>query len=336
MVGIPISLHYQIWVKLKLGLPAGNYTVGEYEILLDYPSSAPGRPRPYQSQNQDIVRFDVKFTYMPSRNEQEDLRSTLLFQVLYDGCLDALGKLLTSVKLVSAGTAFGTGPRQIGRSDVLAMYGFSDGSQKISQFNFTTVALQDPFATKYAALSDEYRGARFAIAMRLLRCMELSGVGFHTEAFLVAFSVLDDTVQTVVKEVLESRGLTESEVKEVVFGIRESRLRRMLGHTLKMTCQIDIETVWAEVFRALAWTNTTRNRLSHAGQSATIGDASACLYVVERILGLLKDFQLLDFEIPHNFRRGIHMACSTARPRQDWFPDAQEIQQTMDTGGVVR
>lgn len=328
--GQDIAVNCRLWLGLKLEVPSGQYKVDGYVIEISYPPSLPF-PSSLRAQNGDIALFDVTFNYRISHGDEDPRVKGLLNERLRDETYDAVGKFLTSVKLVAAGTVWANNARQIGGADVLWLNLFVGGVLKDSAGGLGAVALakRDPFAESYGAQSEEYRSSRFALAIRLIRCIELMDFCFHTEAFLVAFAALDDTVQDVVRDRLRKQGRDDAEADRILRGIRFNRLREMLGTTLKEIADFRLDAAWPQAFDALTWLNTIRNEVAHAGRSARRSEAAAALYVVERILTALIDSSCLDAEIPNNFKRDIHYACAKARPRQPWFPDIFEVQETM-------
>jgi hypothetical protein len=325
-----IAVRFRIWIGLKLEIPPGQYPLDGFTIEISYPSCLPS-PAVIKAQNGNIILFDVAFSHRKSPGEEDPRVNGSLNERLRDEAYDIVGKFLTSIKLVAAGTAWAKNARQIGETDVLWGNLFVDGTleQNIGSLKSVAVAKRDPFFEVYRVKSEEYRGSRFALAIRLTRCIELIESSFHTEAFLAAFAVLDDTVQDVIRVLMKRHGTDDEEIEKVLRGIRSNRLRVMLGTTLKDIADFRLEVAWPSAFDALAWLNTTRNQVAHAGRSASRSEASAALYVVECILTALIDSSCLDAEIPSNFKRDIHYACATARPRQPWFPDVFEVQEAM-------
>jgi hypothetical protein len=320
-----IAVRYQIWLGLKLEIPPGQYPLDGFTIEISYPSCLPS-PAVLKAQNGNIILFDVAFNHRKSPGEEDPRVNGSLNGRLRDEAYDIVGKFLTSIKLVAAGTAWAKNARQIGETDVLWGNLFVDGAleQNIGSLKSVVVAKRDPFFEVYRVKSEEYRCSRFALAIRLTRCIELIESSFHTEAFLAAFAVLDDTVQDVIRVLMKRDGTDDEEIKKFLRGIHSSRLRVMLGKTLKEIANFRLEVTWPGAFDALAWLNTTRN-----DRSASRSEASAALYVVERILAALIDSSSLDAEIPANFKRDIHYACAVATPRQPWFPDRFEVQEAM-------
>ena len=329
-LGQDVEVKCRVWLGLKLEVPPGRYEVSGSTIAISYPTSLPS-PSPVKAQNGNIVLFEVDFVY-PVISEDIDSRlKDSLNGRLREEAYDIISKFLTSIKLVAAGTVWANNARQIGGVDMLWLNSFVDGvlTDSAGGLGVVILAKADPFAQIYRTQSEQYRSIRFALAIRLLRCVELMDFSFHTEAFLVAFAVLDDAVQDVIRDLLRKRGDSDAAADKVLSGIRVSRLRRMLDSTLGQIADFRLSSAWPQAFDALSWLNTVRNEVAHSGRSATRSEAAAALYVVERILTALIDNSCLDAEIPPNFQRDIHYACASARPRQAWFPDIFEVQETM-------
>ena len=119
--------------------------------------------------------------------------------------LDTVSDLLLAYKLVRVGHADGLGVRTVGIGDALMYFasidGVSCGNLNLGLKNYAgnnawlfASTKVDPHGT--SALAGPYVGTdSLPVARKYIRCFELLEHGFYSEAFIVAFSVLDDLVQ---------------------------------------------------------------------------------------------------------------------------------------------
>jgi hypothetical protein len=116
--------------------------------------------------------------------------------------------------------------------------------------------------------------------------------GFYTEAFIVAFSVLDDLAQQMLNRLLTEKGMvSKSEREELLRGIKENRMRIFLGPLLKVLTGKDIFTMWPGSEKALKWLNEKRNHLAHSGSKADYATAAKGIFACVKTLTVLSQNQ---------------------------------------------
>lgn len=160
-----------------------------------------------------------------------------------------------------------------------------------------------------------------AVARRFVRCFELFEHGYFTEALIVAFAVLDDAVQLMLRSLLANRGLPSRRSQEdLLRGIKEHRLRLFLGPLLKMLAGRSLGEMWPESEVALAWLNTERNRAMHGGYKATRRAAALALFAAMKALVVLWRNGLADTEFPVEMFRHAKLTAAWEEDPPDWVP----------------
>lgn len=173
--------------------------------------------------------------------------------------------------------------------------------------------------------SDTYKVAR-----RYVRCYELLEHGFYTEAFIVAFSVLDDLVQQMLKRFMMDKGtISEKEAEEILRGIKDNRLKIYMGPMLKVLTGKDITAMWPGSKKALPWLNETRNRLAHSGEKADYATAAKGIFACVKTLTVLSQNQLMEADFTVEFFRHSKITAARTENAPDWVPSGP-LAESMD------
>lgn len=186
-----------------------------------------------------------------------------------------------------------------------------------------TTDLDDPFGTTQLALP-HIAAASYPVARRYVRCYELLEHGFYSEAFIVAFSILDDLVQQMLDKLLLEKGMPSAEErKHLVRGIKEDRLRVFLGPLLKVISGQSLETLWPAGDNALAWLNTTRNKIAHGGYKADKPTAAKAIFVCIKSLHVLHEKGLISAEFDVGMFRAAKIQASWTENPPPWVPPSK-------------
>ena len=187
----------------------------------------------------------------------------------------------------------------------------------------------DPHGTTQLALPNIGTGT-FPVARRYVRCYELLEHGFYSEAYIVAFSVLDDFVQQMLHNLLQSKGLkAKAERDELLRGIKENRLKLYLGPVLKLAIGRDIESIWPSAPKVLEWLNSTRNRIAHSAEAVDHATAAKGIFACLKFLVALRDSEIVSVEIPVELFRHAKITASWTIDAPTWIPKG-EIAESMD------
>jgi hypothetical protein len=321
----------------------GDYNVGDAKISISYPQQIKfGLPGPIDLPKSLSTVFTVSWQDKNGRTAAR-LRSKSFekFMPIYDA-IDKINEILLAFKLVRIGHADGMGLRTVGLGDTL-FYFSCINDQPTGNLNMGIKTYRryynwaypkgsdpdDPHGTTQLArphiASDTYKVAR-----RYVRCYELLEHGFYTEAFIVAFSVLDDLVQQMLNRLLEDKGIVSNrERKDFLRGIKEQRLRTFLGPLLKVITGKDIFTMWPGSEKALEWLNGTRNRLAHRGEKADYATAALGIFACVKTLTVLSQNQLAEADFTVEFFRHSKITAAWTENAPDWVPSGS-LAESMD------
>ncbi|MBK8509558.1 MAG: hypothetical protein IPL51_13250 [Candidatus Competibacteraceae bacterium] len=254
--------------------------------------------------------------------------------------LSAISELLLAYKMVRIGHADGRGLRTVGIGDTLMYFssidGMPTGDLNIGLKNYAgnnawhgQVSTTDPHGT--SQLAAPHIGTNtLVLARRYVRCYELLEHGFYSEAFIVAFSILDDFIQQTLYELLDSKGLkTKKQQDELLRGIKENRLRLYLGPLLKITFGHSIEELWPDSGIALDWLNKTRNRIAHAAEQIDYETAAKGIFVCLKILVVLRENAVTKIDLNIELFRHAKLTAAWTHNPPNWIP-GDEIANSMD------
>jgi hypothetical protein len=151
---------------------------------------------------------------------------------------------------------------------------------------------------------------------KIIRTVELLNSGYHTEALLISFSVLDDSVQEALRTLIEERGVANPD--EIIRAISENRLTRFLGPLLKLVTGHSLEEENHELWKNLGKCNKYRNQAIHESIDVSYDDAKLCIETVRDILLYLgsipkREPQDGSSEIAQGFfcKMGHEISCET-------------------------
>jgi hypothetical protein len=118
--------------------------------------------------------------------------------------------------------------------------------------------------------------------IKLIRAVELLNSGYHTEAMLISFSILEHSVQQALKTILDERNIDQSRnFLEGIHGRRTEKfldtlLKTLTGHSLKE----DDQKLWVKLKEC----NQIRNQAIHENIEVKYDDSKFCIETVRDIL----------------------------------------------------
>jgi hypothetical protein len=258
---------------------------------------------------------------------------------LYEA-LGAISELLLAYKLVRIGHYDGIGLRTVGKGDVLIYYSTVDGVPtqdlhvllKNYDGNSAWGAVShkaDPHGTSILA-APHIGTDTLSLARRYVRCYELLEHGFFAEAFIVAFSLLDDFVQETLHQLLQSKGIaSRKERNQLLRSIKEQRLKHFLGPILKLTLGHDLASLWPASDEVIEWLNRIRNDIAHTAAKIDYTTAARGIFACLRVLITLKEHGVTNVDLNVElFRHAKLTAAWTANPPQ-WVPEG-DLAESMD------
>jgi hypothetical protein len=238
-------IEYTIAVGVRGPIEPGQYKVRDKRVFVSYPPVVNTTFGPLELPKSLSTMFIVSWDDVRGESVVA-LRSKSFERLLpvYEA-LDAISELMVAFKLVSVGALQGSGLRTVGEDDTLIYYCSIDGVQvgdlHVKLKNYAgnnawpdTTRVLDRTGTTVNALP-HIGTDTLPVARRLIRCFELIEHGFYSEAFIVAFSTLDDIVQQALHKHLELKGLTQKKERDnILRGIKDNRLPIYLGPILKI------------------------------------------------------------------------------------------------------
>ncbi|MFC5512892.1 hypothetical protein ACFPOU_17455 [Massilia jejuensis] len=105
-----------------------------------------------------------------------------------------------------------------------------------------------------------------AVTKRLMSSLDLINLGFHTEAFINLFSLIDDLTQEILKLGLKKSGLDEGEQKSLLRAIKEERLSIYLCTLAKVCGWQSLSEANKELYNRVKKVNTARNNIMHGSE----------------------------------------------------------------------
>jgi hypothetical protein len=226
-------------------------------------------------ENHTVVVFDHDFTERHGIGRGGGGVSGLAAQALVDGdtarcVLGLVNHLIDLVQGTFEETDENPFPhiRRVGVRDFVSLDTFpvdSEGNQVGQGMSLANLALSCKVAERTVGIVSRVDSSTVASIpperIKILRAVELLNGGYHTEALLVAFALLDSYVQQGIEELLAAKGVADPRVFSRL--VRERRMATFLGPVLRSLCgrslQEDEPTVWENLEKA----NTDRNRAMH-------------------------------------------------------------------------
>ncbi|KQS86923.1 hypothetical protein ASG58_01355 [Rhizobium sp. Leaf383] len=141
------------------------------------------------------------------------------------------------------------------------------------------------------------------VARRFAKCFELIELGYYSEVVVLSHSILDDVVQEMLKHQMKEKGLDDVSADVVIRGIKEQRIKIFLSALLELVSGHSLEKLWSDGNDALAWLNTTRNKIAHNGLSAGRSEAGLANFVSLKIIGSLAHAGLVGHRFPKSMLR---------------------------------
>ena len=117
---------------------------------------------------------------------------------------------------------------------------------------------------------------------KIIRAVELLNSGYHTEALLISFSILDNSVQEALRTMIGERGIAEP--NKFMEAIPAGRLKTFLGPLLKVLTGHSLEEENRELWKKLEKCNEYRNNAIHDSIDVSYEEAKLGIETVRDIL----------------------------------------------------
>jgi hypothetical protein len=248
-----------------------------------------------------LIRMSFIKPFAPDQNFQKWLTDNAV-AVISEDVLPRLNHFLLAIKLANTGRPFLETLRSAGEVDLAFVNLSLDGEVVFSRG--TSTLFGGLFGESSSSIPQELPGAFAAELVLLTRAVDLVNHGFHAEAVLVAFAVLDLKVQDFLRSRLPNLAVDEAD--ELLRAIEVRRLSRFLD--LLMRVAVGKSALASEQSRTdLKWLNSLRNRLIHDAGSCSLRDAQRAVAIVTQFLSFmnahgagLKLPEALDFWSPRD------------------------------------
>lgn len=328
------EIQFTIGIALKAPIAEGTYKVGTFDIEVAYPAVVNLGMGPELLPEGLSTVFSVRWTDASNQDAKHLKSQTHHRHLTIYKALGAINELLQAYKLVRMGHIDSCGVRSIGIFDTLFHFSSIDGEPtgnlnvglKGQRFRSLGASPHDPFGTT-ALAAPHIATATLPVARRYLRCYELLEHGFYSEAFIIAFSIMDDLVQEVLHAQLQAKGMSaKSDRDSLMRGIKENRLKLYLGPLLKITAGTTVAELWPRAEKALEWLNRTRNNIAHGGFGADYHSAAVGVYACIKLLHTLHDAKLLMAEFPVEFFRHAKLTASWTFNPPEWVPTGPQAE----------
>lgn len=328
------EIQFSVGIAVKAPIEAGSYQVGVFNIDVSYPTIVDLGMGPEQLPIGLSTVFLVKWTDSTKQDGKHLRSQTYHRHLTVHKALGAISELLQAYKLVRMGHIDSCGVRTIGIYDTLFYFSAIDGvptgdlNVRFRGQRFASIGSSphDPFGT--TALATPHIGtSTLPVARRYLRCYELLEHGFYSEAFIIAFSIMDDLVQDMLHAQLEAKGMAaKADRDSLMRGIKENRLKLYLGPLLKITTGSTVTDLWPRAEKALEWLNRIRNNIAHGGFGADYSSAAVGIYACIKLLLTLHESKLLIAEFPVEFFRHSKLTASWTLNPPDWVPSGPQAE----------
>jgi hypothetical protein len=331
-----------VGVGIRGPIAEGYYHVGDAKVHVSYP-----RGINLVSHHIDLPKglstvFTVSWHDKNGRVSRQLRSKTFERNLPIYEAIDKINEILLAFKLVRIGNLEGSGIRTIGINDTL-FYFSSINDRDTGDFNIKMktygrdypwasgegIDPDDPHNTTQLAIP-HIASNTYNVARRYVRCYELLEHGFYTEAFIVAFSVLDDIVQQMLKRLLAEKGMaSDGQRDELLRGIKERRLKIYLGSLLKILTGKDISSMWPGSDKALDWLNKTRNHSLHGGRKLDHASAAKGIFACIKTLTVLWQNQLVEADFSVELFRHSKLTAAWTENAPDWVPSGP-LAESMD------
>ncbi len=321
------KIEYVIGLSIYAPIKPGVYQLEKSVIKVEYLSHITTPLGPCELPKKMSTVFKVSWTDKNGTAVKKLYSKTHERFLLVYEALDEINKLLLAFKFVSIGHIDGLSVRNVGIADSLFHACFVDGVQT-PDLNMRlrhetwdiVVGNEDPHNTTALAIP-HIKGDTNPVSKKFVRCFELTEHGYYTEALVVGFSILDDRIQLMLKDILDLSGIIDDREKnDFLRSIKERRLETYLGPILKLLHGNSIYEMWEYAADALSWLNTERNRAMHGGYTAKRRVATISIYACMRLLSILNQNKCLEIEFPIEMYREAKLKAAWSEDPPKWVP----------------
>jgi hypothetical protein len=329
-------IDFHVCVGIRAPIDPGSYAVRDKTDHVSYPTAMMLGNIPIELPKSLSTLFIVSWLDPEGCAARMLEAKSYHRHLLIHDVVEVISAVLLAFKLVRIGRSDACGIRTIDAGDTLFHTAFIDGKQarmlNVGLKNYPeTSAWTSSAAISTAAVSSEAAPhvgtATLPLARRFVRCFELLEHGYYSEAFIIAFGLLDDYVQPALAQTLATRGVEEPQ--SFLRGIKENRLRHYLGRLLKLSTGFDLSERWTDGPSAIEWLNNTRNRIAHAAERVDYSSEARGIYASLKVVVTLSQNGVGSAEIPVELFRLAKLTAAWTAESPSWVPTG-EIAESMD------
>lgn len=118
--------------------------------------------------------------------------------------------------------------------------------------------------------------------IKILRAVELLNSGYHSEALLISFALLDSFVQSALERILTEKG--DDNPQKTLRGIQRQRMKIFLDSLLKTHIGRSLKEDKPKIWETLIESNNKRNDAIHASTDISYEDAKQAIETARDIL----------------------------------------------------
>lgn len=126
-------------------------------------------------------------------------------------------------------------------------------------------------------------------AKRIMSALDLVNLGFFTEAFVAAFSLLDDLTQRVISGGLKAKGFAERDQESFARAIKEQRLDHYLNNVSRLCDWVSLRDKDPDLNSGVLKVNRIRNDVMHGDRELERAEALWAIDVIVRVIGHLRE-----------------------------------------------
>jgi hypothetical protein len=179
--------------------------------------------------------------------------------------------------------------RRVGIRDFVSMdnYPVDKNGNRLGQgFSFANPAIDSRIAKRSIGIVSRVNFSTDTDApiekIKILRAVELLNSGYHSEALLISFAILDSFVQQAIEKMLKERQIPKA--RKFLRRIPEERMNTYLGPLLKILTGHSLEEDKPEAWKGLDKFNSKRNAAIHRGLDISYEDAKQGIETARDIL----------------------------------------------------
>lgn len=209
------------------------------------------------------------FTVIHPNNGNPNYSNAEFINKILDNSLEAITTLIIWNKCKDVVDKVTSYSRQVGRLDV--KFFFINGNQgcKVAWKNpaywldIRGAAFFSSFLGNMVVQNGPAASPIDSVVQRIMSSIDLINLGFYTEAFITAFSLLDDLIQETLYAGLNRKGVKKEGQKDILRAIERERLKYHLTDLLKLVDWKSMEEDNEELLKKLIKKNTLRNNIMH-------------------------------------------------------------------------